>query len=49
MPRVAAVENGERLRDVEVEKLEWWKCKSLVVLPVETGRESEYSSADQVH
>ena len=34
MPRISAVENGQGLSDVEVEKFEWWKGELLVVAPV---------------
>ena len=31
VPWVAAVEDGERLRDIKVEEAEWWKGPLLIV------------------
>ena len=47
VPGIAAVEDGQRLRDVEIEKAEGRKGPLVVVNAVHKGRDGEYEGSDK--
>jgi len=46
MPGIATVEDGEGLRDVEVEEAEGWQCPLLVIDAIDECRKCEDKDPD---
>lgn len=46
MPGIATVEDGERLRDVEIEEAERWQGPLLVVDAIDECRKCEHEGPD---